>query len=350
VLRSNPDLWSVKGVMGILSKFIAKSNIKEILKAEKAKTEVPKCQSQVVKMMGYFSMVLSSRAECLFSDYYNCLKHVEVIACCESDGTLGKQAGLFMGVPMCYITLYFHQGFAQMMMRRYVDAIKTFSSVVLYISRNKQSLRTTGDQVNKWQDKILALLSALVVLCPGPRLDEGVNTLLRDKYADKIARMQRGENSTFDEVFNYACPKFILPCIPNYDSPMNYNQDAYQVQIRAFMQEVEQQLQMPTIRSYLKLYRSIGIEKLARFRDTEVDIFRNQLLALKHKSYQLQTDRMNPVLTEGRQVSASDVHFFVSGNMVHIDESREEQRFGDHFISHMHKFEEVISDVSKMNV
>ena len=36
---------------------------------------------------------------------------------------------------------------------------------------------------------------------------------------------------------------------------------------------------MPTIRSYLKLYQSIGMEKLARFRDMDVDNFRVQLLA-----------------------------------------------------------------------
>ena len=84
---------------------------------------------------------------------------------------------------------------------------------------------------------------------------------------------------------------------------------------------------MPTIRSYLKLYQSIGMEKLARFRDMDVDNFRVQLLALKHKTYQRKTARDNTPLTDGKMEAASDVHFFVSGDMVHIDESRQEQRF-----------------------
>ena len=54
---------------------------------------------------------------------------------------------------------------------------------------NRQS---AGDQISKWTDKMLALLAAVVVLCPGQRLDDSVNTMLREKYADKIARMQRG--------------------------------------------------------------------------------------------------------------------------------------------------------------
>jgi translation initiation factor 3 subunit L len=289
---------------------------------------------------------MTSRAECLFGDYHSCLKHVEVIAANESDGSLGKQAGLFMTVPMCYVIFYYHQGFAQMMMRRYVDAIKSFSSVITYISRNKQAL--SGDQTGKLSDKMLALLSACVVFCPGQRLDDAVGNQLRDKYGDTMKRMERGESSAFEEVFSYAHPKFILPCVPNYDQPLNYNQDAFQVQVRVFSQEVAQQEQMPKIRSYLKLYRSIGIEKLARFNDTELDAFRTQLLALKHKSFQLQTDRSSAALTEGKRAAASDVHFFVSGDMVHIDETRSDQRFGDHFISHMHKFEDVITDVSRM--
>jgi translation initiation factor 3 subunit L len=61
------------------------------------------------------------------------------------------------------------------------------SSVCRYFNR-----QSPGDQINKWNDKMLALLAAVVVLCPGQRLDDSVNTILRDKYADKIARMQRG--------------------------------------------------------------------------------------------------------------------------------------------------------------
>ena len=138
------------------------------------------------------------------------------------------------------------------------------------------------------------------------------------------------------------------PAAPSYEQLIDYNRDAYQQQLSVFMREVEEQLQMPTIRSYLKLYQSIGMEKLARFRDMDVDNFRMQLLALKHKTYQRKTARDNTPLTEGKMEAASDVHFFVSGDMVHIDESRQEQRFGDYFINHVHKFEEVITDVGRM--
>jgi translation initiation factor 3 subunit L len=356
-LRETPDAWHAGTVLQIMDKLIAKSNIVAILKAEKERAdEIPKAPTPVLKMMGYFSMIMKSRAHCLFGDYYNCLKEVEPIVCFESDGTQGKQSGMFMSVPLCYVTMYFHQGFAQMMMRRYVDAISTFSSVLLYIARNRQFFArqaSQSEQIQKWNDKMLALLALVVSLCPGQRVDDTISTLLRDKYADKMQRMSRGagEKGTYDEVFTYACPKFVLPAspaAPSYEQLTDFNRDAYQQQLTVFMREVDEQLQMPTIRSYLKLYQSIGMEKLARFRDMELNSFRLQLLALKHKTYQCKTARDHTPLTEGKREAASDVHFFVANDMVHIDESRAEQRFGDYFITHVHKFEEVITDVGKM--
>ncbi len=42
---------------------------------------------------------------------------------------------------------------------------------------------------------------------------------LRERNADKIQRMSRGEVSVFDELFSYSCPKFITAVPPAYDNP-----------------------------------------------------------------------------------------------------------------------------------
>jgi translation initiation factor 3 subunit L len=81
-------------------------------------------------MLGYFSIVGLLRMHCLLGDYWLGLKTLEPI-------DLTKK-GLFSRVTACQITLYYYLGFAYLMMRRYVDAIKTFSSILLYISRTKQ--------------------------------------------------------------------------------------------------------------------------------------------------------------------------------------------------------------------
>lgn len=45
---------------------------------------------------------------------------------------------MYASVPACQITTYYYVGFAYMMMRRYQDAIRTFSNILLYIQRAKQ--------------------------------------------------------------------------------------------------------------------------------------------------------------------------------------------------------------------
>ncbi len=66
----------------------------------------------------------------LLGDYYQAIKVLEKIE-------LNKKS-LYSRVPGCQITMNYYVGFAYMMMRRYADAIRTFSNILLYIQRTKQ--------------------------------------------------------------------------------------------------------------------------------------------------------------------------------------------------------------------
>ena len=53
-----------------------------------------------------------------------------------STDKLNKKS-LYSRVPGCQISMYYYVGFAYMMMRRYADAIRTFSNILLYIQRTR---------------------------------------------------------------------------------------------------------------------------------------------------------------------------------------------------------------------
>lgn len=53
------------------------------------------------------------------------------------------------------------------------------------------------------------------------------------------------------------------------------------------MDEVKQQLLFPQIRSYLKLYTTIGLDKIARFNNLSEEEFSAQLVSMKHKLTQV---------------------------------------------------------------
>ena len=63
------------------------------------------------------------------------------------------------------------------------------------------------------------------------------------------------------------------------------------LQLQVFKAEVEQQRLIPTLRSFLKLYTSIPISKLAKFLDMHENEVRCCLMAFKHKKEVVSTSR-----------------------------------------------------------
>jgi translation initiation factor 3 subunit L len=271
-------------------------------------------------------------------DYYLAVKTIENI-------DLQNKQGLFTQVPACHITLYYYTGFVYMMMRRYVDAIKTFGSVLVFISRTKQyhSRSYQYENLMKKNEQMYGLLAICLSLCP-QRVDESVHPILRERYSDKMVRMQKGEEAVFEELFNLSCPKFINASSPNYAllledaskyPALNYNQEAVRLQTKWFLNELKQQGLLATIRSYLKLYTTIGTQKLADFLETDEKTFRTQLLCYKHKTRGLVWTGGSPL--SGEIVSYSDVDFFVEKNMVVINDTKTQRRYSDFFIRHTEK-------------
>lgn len=204
-------------------------------------------------------------------------------------------------IPACQISTSYYVGFAYMMMRRYSDAIRTFSSILLYIQRTKQlfaSKTYQHDQINKQTDQMYHLLAICLVLHP-QCIDESIQQTLREKsYHEKMYKMQYGDLQEFENSFVYACPKFLSPYPPPIDSlPGDYSKEAIQHQTQVFMEEVAQQKMLPTIRSYLKLYTTLPLSKLATFMaqnsrtseasnrdlDKEMQSLVIHLLCFKHK-------------------------------------------------------------------
>ena len=76
-----------------------------------------------------------------------------------------------------------------MMMRRYADAIRMFTNILLYVQRTKphfQAKSYQNDQINKQTDQMYVLLAICLVLHP-QRIDESLQTTLREKnYAEKV--------------------------------------------------------------------------------------------------------------------------------------------------------------------
>ncbi|GFG36307.1 hypothetical protein Cfor_00835 [Coptotermes formosanus] len=295
-LHTQNKVWNVLCVLNVLHSLVDKSKIKRQLEVYASGGDPDSVagdfgRHSLYKMLGYFSLVGLLRLHSLLGDYYQAIKVLENIE-------LNKKSQ-YSHVPACQISTSYYVGFAYMMMRRYSDAIRTFSSILLYIQRTKQLFQSRtyqNDQINKQTEQMYHLLAICLVLHP-QCIDESIHQALREKnYHEKMYKMQYGELSEFESCFLFACPKFLSPAPPPLDATGDYDyvKEAIKHQTQVFMDEVRQQKMLPTIRSYLKLYTTLPLSKLATFmgqgsqdenRDLkkEIEALIIHLLCFKHK-------------------------------------------------------------------
>src|SRR5215813_11408901 len=83
------------------------------------------------KMLGYFSIIGLLRVHCLLGDFSLALKTLD-------DIEMNKKA-MFARVMAAHLNTYYYVGFSYMMLRRYADAIKMFSHILVYVSEPRTS-------------------------------------------------------------------------------------------------------------------------------------------------------------------------------------------------------------------
>lgn len=360
-LQSDKSVWNVINVLNVLHSMIEKSNIKRQLEVYASGGDPNSVAGEfgrhsLYKMLGYFSLVGLLRLHSLLGDYYQAIKVLKNIE-------LHKKSQ-YAHVPACQISTSYYVGFSYMMMRRYSDAIRTFSSSLLYIQRTKQMYQSTSyqhDQIKKQTDQMYHLLAICLVLHP-QYIDESLQHALRDKnFLETMNKMQRGELEEFQQCFLYACPKFVPATPPLSDSDTDLVEETIKHQKDVFMDEVRQQKNLPTIRSYLKLYTTLPLSKLATFmsqgqRDSnEWDLNKEMqdliinLLCFKHKMKNVVWTKGTSGL-DGKFQSGSELDFYIDRDMIHIADTKVSHRYGDFFIRKILKFEELNRKLHSLRV
>jgi len=341
-IKENPEIFETKKVLDYLDKLIKSSLIEEYLADPSNPTGRTggAFTDESVRLIGYFALMQLLRMHSLLGDYHGAMKTIERI-------DFHVEVPLFYQIPACHVTLYYYMGFAYLMLRRYVDSIATFSNILSFLSKTAgvNSLSYQYDAMAKKQDQMYALLLLAHSLSPRP-LDEALERHIRDKNADKQARLQRGEELCFEELFSYACPKFVTSASPDFDNCDNFNaNEAHGRQKDLFLQEVKQQQFLPRIGAYMKLYTAITTSKLAALCEMDEEALRDQLMCVMHKTRQCVRKTGAPL--SGETQSCSEVEFYLDGDMVHINAQREERPHSEVFLEHILKYQDLLKKLGK---
>ena len=330
VLEANRDAWNLPKVMSILQGLIQAGKLSTSQSAQ-AKAPLVLNARNFAAQFGYFASIELARLECLMGDFASSLAAISSIK-------LNDRSELFVQLPLCHFNVYYHTGICYMMLRKFAAALDVFSEICLHVSRLSKpgaatpGLRAGPQQLQRMLDKVLALTAVARTLCPGNRLDDQVGEMLDSKLSDKCRRLQVGDRAAYSELLEFASPKFISPLVPDFSVSQNIGQAAAAHIQSVFMTEIDQHLRFLKLRSFLLLYASIEISKLARFNDIpEADLI-CQLLSFKHKAM-LQQSMVGAQPsssaaatgaggTNGR-VNTADVHYFVDSGALMISSGLE---------------------------
>ena len=284
-------------------------------------------QRPLYRMLGYFSIIGLLRVHTLLGDFSLALKTLD-------DIELNKKA-MFARVMPAHFTTYYYVGFNYMMMHRYADAIRSFSHILVYVSRTKNIQKNAQyDSMTKKNDQMYALIAICVAFNP-TKLDDTIHTALREKYGDQLVRLQRGGPEAlplFEELFRSACPKFIAPTPPDFDNPA-LNIDPVDHHLAIFMDEVKATMWSPTVKSYLKLYTTMDLKKLAGFLEVEPEKLRGWLLVNKQRSRQ--TRWIEGGLLDGEVVTTNDLDYAMQGDLIHVSEAKVGRRLVDWYLRNL---------------
>ncbi|KAI1839888.1 hypothetical protein JX265_007174 [Neoarthrinium moseri] len=332
ILKENPNTWGCYSVLNVLYSLIQRSQITEQLAAMKRNEEPMAVAGEygsknLYRMLGYFSIIGLLRVHCLLGDFSLALKTLD-------DIELNKKA-MFARVMAAHFTTYYYVGFSYMMMHRYADAIRMFSHILVYVSRTKNFQKNAQyDSITKKNDQMYALIAICVAFHP-TRLDDTIHTALREKYGDQLLKLQRGGPDSlpiFEELFRAACPKFISPVPPDFDNP-EANVDPIDHHLSVFMDEVKTNMWNPTVRSYLRLYTTMDLKKLAGFLEVQPEELRSFLLVNKQRTKQLRWADQG--LLDGEWVNVSDLDYAMQGDLIHISEAKVGRKLVDWYLRNL---------------
>ncbi|PRW58820.1 eukaryotic translation initiation factor 3 subunit L-like [Chlorella sorokiniana] len=344
-------VWEPKAVIAFLDELVKRSAIRDDLAQPGAldklyQTEGYGTMSNVRRMLGYFALVGLLRVHSVLGDYATAIKSMAPLH------PFLRKSLFTTKIPMACITMFYYTGFAYVMMQRWLDAGKCFNFILTYISKAKhQSRGAVYEQILKKNEQMYALLAIVTALCPTANrlLDEAVTNTLREKYGEKVRSMQAGSSDTFEELFTYACPKFVSPVGPETPGA-NTNMEAFRAQLRVFMAVVEERKHLPALKQFLKLYTSIPISKLAHLAELDADTLKQQLGLLRQSTQVVTWQTGDPL--QGNPVPAGDVEFSIEQQegeeMVVVAEPKAKVVKGDFLVRHIARFEEIMRDLEAM--
>ena len=125
--------------------------------------------------------------------------------------------------------------------------------------------------------------------------------------------------AAYKELFLYACPKFITANPPPYHDPDALSafindppEEPAARHLDLFLGDVRARAEVPTLRSYLKLYTSLDASKLAGFLERDEEELVQLMMVMKGASRGISRVNNEGTLLDGQVITTTDLDFVIN--------------------------------------
>ena len=433
ILEQNTDAWDVSVVFHYLHRFLQVAGLAKVLPSSTgtaSNSNIP----VVYSYFGIFSSICQSRLECLLGDYTGCLlaldplEHATIATkrIIQKDDESYTIHDIINSVTAARVSLAYHAGISYLQLRRYYDTYTILMNCTTLLQRGFKTGTIRTDLFNKQYERMLSLLIIVLQLCPGitqqqqsqgntssstttttdqgnvQQYDESMIRTLREKHSSSkietiTATVSSGSGSSsgannnnsssgnnnnnnnnnsnttatttnYDEWF--ASPKFITSHPIMMGGSLFHRQQIdlfHQMNMKFFIAHGT------TLRSFLKLYTSIPLDKLASFHDIpSVQDFLPILLTYKARiQYQIQRVRTTTTTNSSDDTPSSsfslyssgvrsvgninnntiqdDMHYYIQNDAVNINEAAEQRHLESYLCTQMRQLHQLHDTILKLD-
>uniref|UniRef100_A0A6U0IDY6 Eukaryotic translation initiation factor 3 subunit L n=1 Tax=Sexangularia sp. CB-2014 TaxID=1486929 RepID=A0A6U0IDY6_9EUKA len=220
-------------------------------------------------------------------------------------------------VPRARILFYYTVTLALFMSQRYCDA----AAVITRALDNMAGIERFPELVST-EASLHAILALTMALTQSLSVDEQLANAVREQHGEVMGRVQAGEATAVEALFAKAAPQFLAPSFG--DNPAAAMRNARLAQLKIVVREAEQASMLPKLHSYLRLYKTLPLAKLATLLEvTEeectaaLDVFRTRSTSVEVIDLAQVTKASAPT----RNVTTADLEVTLQDGIVTVREA-----------------------------
>lgn len=202
-------------------------------------------------------------------------------------------------------------------------------------------------------EKCLLLLGIALVFYP-VNIDEIVMVNLKEKFNDRLEKLQKYDQNTFSDTFSHGCPKLIYP-IKDVDhflkmkTENNATHEIITAQKNLMKAEFARIQQLNNLTGVLKLYDSIKLDKLAKVLKVSAQDLKG-LVALhqERNSTGLKDVPFEQTVIKRILESVQSLDFVIEGDVVKVRSTVSKANFTKIFTRNLNKVEEITHEIETL--